>query len=679
MAEFDLGIDDLERFQEIGSGGFATVYVASDVRFRRQVAVKVLHSLDEAGRRRFERELGLMGQFDDHAHIVTPYRSGFTAAGAPYLVMEYLPGGSLEDRIRRDGPLSVDAAVAHAVPIARALDRAHSDGVLHRDVKPANILLTADDVPKLTDFGIATIREATSTQLAFTLAHSPPETFEAGYDARDERSDLYSLASSLFTAIVGREPFAAEHGNDSQLAYLRRIEAHRVPPVGHAGIDEVLGTAMAKEPSDRYATAADFIDALTAATAPGAMTTVADGTDGGVDRSTRDSVHAPSAATVSAETDPSAQTVSAVPWPTGTVEDEEVPGRSPGTDTNDHRARGVRRRWIVGAVCLLAVVAGLAVVLRPGQNGDGSSSAESAAVPMGPLVGLPITYNGHTEAVWSVAELRGGLIASAGPDGTVQVWDPADAETTTATYAGHVGTVWSIAELDGGLVASAGADTIVHVWDPADTETTIASYSGHTGEVLSVAELDDGLVASAGLDGTVQVWDPADAEATIATYRGHRSIVWFAEGLSGGLVVSGSVDGALHVWDPSDPDTTIGTYTGHEGEVWSVTELDGGLVASAGLDGTVQVWDPADPGITIATYRGHGEQVWSVTELDDGLVASADFNGVAHVWDPSDVGTTIARYSGHTEPVRALESLSNGLVASAGVDGTVQIWDPRDP
>ncbi len=270
MAEVDLGIDGLEQYKLVGRGGFAAVYAAWDRRFRRWVAVKVLDALDDDGRRRFDRELGLMGQFDDEVHIVTPYRDGYTTLGSPYLVMEYLAGGSLQQLIDEDGPLPLDVAVSYVAPVAVALGRAHSGGVLHRDVKPANILLTANGVAKLTDFGIATIREATATQVAFTLAHSPPETFTTGVDDRDERSDLYSLASTLYTLVTGRPPFAPAGAQDSQLAYMRRIETNAVPPTGHDPLDAFFATALAKDPDDRYPTAAQFTTALTTTVATGA-------------------------------------------------------------------------------------------------------------------------------------------------------------------------------------------------------------------------------------------------------------------------------------------------------------------------------------------------------------------------------------------------------------------------
>ncbi len=229
--DVELGIDELSQFRRIGGGGFSTVYSAWDEGFQRRVAVKVLHSLDEDGLRRFDRERGIMGRVSSHPNILTPFRAGYTVTGAPYLVMELVEGGSLDDLAKERGALPWKESVGYVTSAVAALGHAHAKGVLHRDIKPGNILLD-QGVAKLTDFGIAAIRESTASQVAYTLAHCPPETFAGGEDRRDERSDLYSMASTLLALIIGRAPFEVE-GQDSQQAYMFRIldrEPPRIPP-----------------------------------------------------------------------------------------------------------------------------------------------------------------------------------------------------------------------------------------------------------------------------------------------------------------------------------------------------------------------------------------------------------------------------------------------------------------
>ena len=132
-------IEDLTDFVRIGTGGFSAVYSALDVTFQRRVAVKVLARLSADHQRRFERELRITGQLSSHPNVVTPFRAGFTPYGAPYLVMEYVAGGSLADLVVGSGPVPWRRAVSFMVGVADALAHAHGQSVLHRDVKPANI------------------------------------------------------------------------------------------------------------------------------------------------------------------------------------------------------------------------------------------------------------------------------------------------------------------------------------------------------------------------------------------------------------------------------------------------------------------------------------------------------------------------------------------------------------
>ena len=261
--ETDLGIDGISQVRALDAGGFADVFEARD-EFGRRVAIKVLKALDDAARRRFDRERSVMGMVAGHPHIVNPFTSGYTATGGrPYVVMEYLGGGSLQQRLDRDGPLPAAEAIAIVERIADALGASHRAGIIHKDVKPANILLTDDGTPKLADFGIASIRDVTTTTaLAYSPAYTPPETFhaDAGGDLRDERSDLYSLAATLFALVVGRGPFLT--GNESAAAAMVRILNDPPPRTGYPDLDRFLATAMAKDPALRFPDATAFAQAL---------------------------------------------------------------------------------------------------------------------------------------------------------------------------------------------------------------------------------------------------------------------------------------------------------------------------------------------------------------------------------------------------------------------------------
>lgn len=366
----DLGIPGLVECKRVGSGGFATVYSALEVDAGRRVAVKVLHALDDAGRRSFERERLTMGQTTAHDSIVTMYRSGYTTANVPFLVMENMTGGSLQDRLRTEGPLSLAEAVEVVVSAAEGLGFAHGAGIVHKDIKPANILISPTGVAKLSDFGIASIRHATGvSQFGYTLAYTAPETFQAQRhadgrtnDPRDERSDLYSLAATLHALVVGHPPHVA--GSDAELLHRILTEAHS--PTGHPALDDFLNRALANNPDQRPRTATAFITAARAL----------------LDTPTPNTIRATPA------TDAGSPSVSTRPAPLPTTVTTPTPATEPtpspaATLHRDHTsAARRRRRWRqpgpLIAVTLTALVAGAtAIVIN--SNDDRGPQAEAAS------------------------------------------------------------------------------------------------------------------------------------------------------------------------------------------------------------------------------------------------------------------------------------------------------------
>lgn len=267
MSSVELGIDGLTDLEVIGRGGFSVVYAATDTRFDRRVAVKVLGSLiSDSDRRRFDAECRIMGRLSAHPHVVTVHSAGYTNTGNPYLLMELIEGGSLADRLATTGPLPWIEALNVVRPIADALGRGHEAGIVHRDVKPENILLAGNE-PRLTDFGIAYLRDATgntSTHITASWQHASPETFTG---SRDERSDLYSLASTAYALITGHAPFF-RYGEDSLNPLMYRLlnEAPpSIPPhLGPPELDQFLQRGLAKDPAHRPQTAAAFIHELDA-------------------------------------------------------------------------------------------------------------------------------------------------------------------------------------------------------------------------------------------------------------------------------------------------------------------------------------------------------------------------------------------------------------------------------
>ena len=239
----------------LGGGGFADVYRAHEPAFSRDVAVKVFHDhLDDRGRRSFEREASAAGRLSGIRNVVHVYRSDVTPSGRPYLVME-LMYGSLGDALAR-GPIPVPNACAIGALLGTALGEAHARGVLHRDIKPANVLVDRYGEPALTDFGIASLPgPGPSITLggAFTAEHAAPEFFDGA--PATEASDVYSLASTLFTMMEGQPPFR-QRDDEGPLPFMQRVKSEERPicaaAVQHsAELDALLRSALSTDPVAR--------------------------------------------------------------------------------------------------------------------------------------------------------------------------------------------------------------------------------------------------------------------------------------------------------------------------------------------------------------------------------------------------------------------------------------------
>jgi serine/threonine-protein kinase PknK len=250
----------------IGHGASATVYRALQEGFDRSVALKVLNVdiSDRRAQKRFQRERSVNGRLSNHPNVVTVLDSGFVDGRHPYLAMELLEHGSLADRLAQRGPFDVALTLHIGVRIAGALESAHRLGILHRDVKPQNILLSRFGEPALADFGIATILEMEhSLTAALTPVHAAPEVLE-GADPTAQ-TDVYALGSTLFTLLAGSAPFVGPPG-EGMLAQLLRITTSDVPPMPRADVPpaliDLLRSSMAKRPVERISSAGAFGEAL---------------------------------------------------------------------------------------------------------------------------------------------------------------------------------------------------------------------------------------------------------------------------------------------------------------------------------------------------------------------------------------------------------------------------------
>lgn len=254
----------------LGSGGFATVYRTWQTAVGRETAVKVdsraLHS--ERDQRRFFREVTAAGRLSGHPNVIDVYDAGMLRDGRPYMVMELCPGGSLNDELRRHGPLAPASVCQIGVSLSDALAAAHALGILHRDLKPANVLINRYGVVGIADFGLASIIAASGEQTvsrdALTPAYAPPESFRK--EEPSPAADVYSMAATLYALMAGRPPRFPASGESPGVATILALHGQQVEDIpGVPGrMMDILRECLAADPSRRLPSAASLRDELAA-------------------------------------------------------------------------------------------------------------------------------------------------------------------------------------------------------------------------------------------------------------------------------------------------------------------------------------------------------------------------------------------------------------------------------
>ena len=241
---------------KLGEGGMGVVYKAEDLKLQRFVALKFLppHVSDDEATQRFVNEAHAISALD-HPNICAIYEIDQTSEGQMFIVMPCYEGASLQAMVKR-GPLGLDPAIEIASQVAKGLAKAHEKGVIHRDIKPGNILVTSDGLSKIVDFGLAKL--ATQTRLTRagttvgTVMYMSPE--QAKGEETDQRSDIWSLGVVLYEMVTGKPPFRGEH----EQAIIYSILNQAPEPIGRTLVDapkdleRILAKALAKTPADRY-------------------------------------------------------------------------------------------------------------------------------------------------------------------------------------------------------------------------------------------------------------------------------------------------------------------------------------------------------------------------------------------------------------------------------------------
>jgi serine/threonine protein kinase/WD40 repeat protein len=708
----------------LGKGGMAAVYRAYQAAMNRYVAIKVLppqFTHDESFVERFLYEARIIARLE-HRAILPVYDFG-TQGERAYIVMRIAEGGTLAGRLEAEGPLPVREVIRVVKQLASGLDYAHKAGVVHRDLKPQNILIDAQGDVYLSDFGIAKVMETTArltgSELLGTPMYMAPEQGQGA--SIDYHADIYALGAVIYEMLTGQVPYTG----DTPLSIVYRHvndpvpSARAVNPSVPVRVDGVVRKAMAKSPGDRFESAGVLANALemVVLTRPVAV----------------DGVEAPAAKVAKpprkkqrrgwrfwrrAEKDrpkkqpkPPASPVTrlpeaAAPKPAEAEvtpepaeleieleqeelqpEDGEIEAGAPAPEPTEP---GRTRRVLTRSARLLVALAVAAIIF-------GAAAAVLLWLTRPQGLDEYLAWPADLNNVWGVTfSPAGERLATANGDGTVRLWNPENGQDV-GVLRGHQGAVNDVAyRPDGAYLATAGADGTLRVWSPV-TGDEMLQLKGHTGPVLTVTYSPDGWrLASGGEDGTLRLWrlrqTPGGAfegeqiaELSIPNDDdpdgGPRAVTGVAFSPdSSYLAVAVEGWGVLR-WELDDSDVPDGQPLFFDVPVRQVAfDLGSDLMAVGGTEDTVNVWRVrSEEGAPFVQLQG-GETLRGLAFSPDGKrIASARSDGV-RIWalaaSEGEPGEVVERLNGELGSVCGLDYSPSGVfVVAVGCNGRVHVWD----
>lgn len=619
LAQFDV-------MRILGRGGMGIVLEAFDSRLQRNVALKVLDpelAGDEIARQRFCREARAAASIT-HENVVAVHQVEKSSDdGLPYLVMQLIAGESLEQRLTREKQLPLREIVRIAMQASHGLEAAHAQGLIHRDIKPGNILLEApQDRVKLTDFGLARAAEDVKlTRTGFvsgTPLYMAPE--QAMGEEADGRSDLFSLGAIMYEMCAGQPPFM---GN-SALAILKQIAESKHRPLRELNptvpdwLADTIDMLLAKKPADRIQSATHLAELLD------------------------------------------------FQWALMQTTSEDVPT----VCQIEIGKRKRRNRWIaagIGAIFLsLGLVGGIFLANRPGTSAVAKSSAEPVAV---------LSANAGT--VWSLAfDQTSNTLAMAAEDGSVRLWD-IPTKNVTSTFDAHKGIIWAMRfSRDGEWLATAGDDALIKLWKTSQSEPL--KVFKHENAVRGLAfSHDDKTLYGGDRAGGLRVWS-VDSDEPLKSAQQSKAIYTVAISPNDETLATAGSDKVIRLWNAKTLTQKL-VLEGHAGQINGLAfNHDGHRLASVGWDKTVRVWD-AGSGQLVKSWDGRSDDIWGIAYSPDGTkLASGGHDGAVKLWNP-ETGELLATYLGHKIAIHTIAFNQDGtLLASGGRDGAVRIWKIKD-
>ena len=708
---------DYELIEEIARGGMGVVYRARQVSLNRPVALKMILAgrlATPASMQRFHTEAEAAARLD-HANIVPIYEIG-EHDGQHYFSMKLIPGGTLANaslwtdvQSRR----SAEKAAQLVSTVARAVHYAHQRGILHRDLKPTNILLDDQGEPHVTDFGLAKLAEddsslTLSAAILGTPAYMSPEQAAGQSKGLTTAADIYSLGAVLYELLTGRPPFLPETTVQTlrQVCEQEPTRPHTVNPTVDRDLETICVKCLGKDPQRRYGSAemlADDLDrwrkgepiharpvnsveklwswcrrkpafATVLALVILLLLVVGIGSPIAalrINRDRRQTAHLLYVANMN---------VAQQAWEENNVgrlrlllqETRNSPDR--GFEwyywqRQTHLAQKTISGALEGAISAAFSADGQRIFgcslehTAAAKVWDAASGRELFALkPQGPLTG---------PAAFSV---DGRRIAFAGTNGTVSVFDASSSQEILKLNGHAAAIVWIAFSRDGHWIATASEDQTAMVWD-ASTGLKAHVLRGHTGAVRAVAFSPDGRrIVTGGYDKLVKVWDAAKG-LELFPLAGHTDYVCtVAFAPDGQRIVSGGRDQRVIVWDVAEHRALLTLEHGLTVDAAAFSP-DGQRIVVGSADQLVKMWD-AVSGRELLRLKGHYAGVTSVAFSPDGQhIVSGSADGTVRVWDSHSLQEPLT-LKGHTNEIWSVAVSPNGKwIVTGSRDQTARVWE----
>ena len=695
-------ISGYELIEKVGIGGMGEVWRARQLKLNRIVALKMVKGSAVVGPKEMIRFLAEAESIAAirHPNVVQVFDYG-ESGGRPFLVMEYLPGGSLNDRLRQVGRMAPDQAAELVQQLATGVQAAHDQQIVHRDLKPGNVLFDANGEPKLTDFGLAKrtgVSDLTTTQVVMgTPAYMPPEQARGETKFVGPAADVYSLGVILYECLTGTRPF----DDVSQIGLLRKVAEDlpdrprkRVPDLPR-DLELVTLKCLEKRPVDRYPTAGRVAEELRRYLAGEPLSVR---TSGIVERAARWARRKPTQAALYALGLLAAILgglggLAAWQWRQAVVVGVEAERQRVEAERQSEEAQRQRERFErseYGGTIRVAhqewrddnVPATLS--LLEGTRADLRGWEWRYVWRLCHAERLAI--RGHEKAVLSASYSPDGhRILSAGADGTVRLWDAETGVEVMPPRRPRAGAVLSASySPDGRWIAVAYEGARTCLLDGRTAELRL-QRDGCIGKVTpSTFFPRNHRIVTASAYGTIRILGlgPDDGEG-LAIENGPDGTVYAAAfHPDGNRVLVAGDDGMAGVWEIQKPDDAEEpepiSLKGHIGMVLGAGyNPDGTRIVTAGADGTVRIWD-AKTGASLRVLKGHSGAVNGATFGPGGRrILSAGADRTARLWD-AETGERLQVIKGHTGAVTTASFHPDGRsIVTASDDGSVRVWDAQ--